>query len=144
MVTLYWFTNNFGKKNYYGFVAGGFKSCVEERKLLLCEMNGFWWWINDYLTRTAWFAHCEGWGANISGKDAEASALWELGSTVVDVQRVRYKLMWNTVSLAEEDSNFLYSLNEAKEIFCATPHMKHHTENVAHKEWRKSGPKTSR
>lgn len=47
------------------------------------------------------------------------------------------------ISLAERDSNFLYSLNEAKEIFCATPHMKHHIEDVVHKEQRKSGPKTS-
>lgn len=138
------------KKNYYGFVAGGLKSCVEERQLLLCQNEWTFYvtvlnrqWINDYLTQTPRFANCEGWGAKISGKDAEASALWELGSTEVDVQRVYFKLTWNTVSLAEGDPIFLHCINEAIEIFCATSPTKHHTEDVAHKEWSKSGFKPS-
>lgn len=86
------------KKNYYGFVAGGLKSCVEERQPLLCWNEWIFYvtvpngqWINDFLTQTAQFANCEGWGAKISGKAAEARVLWELGSTEMDVQRVHFQ-----------------------------------------------------
>lgn len=87
------------EKNYDGFVARGLKSYVEERQLLLCWNEWIFYatvlnrqWINDYLTQTARFANCEGWGAKIPGKDAEASGLWELGPTEMDVQRFVWSL----------------------------------------------------
>lgn len=85
------------------------------------------------------FANSEGWGAEISGKQREASAVWELGSTERDVQRIRFELTWKIISLAERDTIFPYFINRAKEISRATSDMRHFEQGVAHEERSKSG-----
>jgi len=98
-VTFNLFTNSFEKKRLW--LCGRWTQKLLGGKAAVTLLKLMWFLgnspeqavVNDYRTQTAWFANCKGRGAKISGKDATASALWELGSTEMDVQRVCFKLL---------------------------------------------------
>lgn len=60
------------------------------------------------------------------------SALWELGSTETDVQRIYFELTWNIVCLGERDPVFLCFISKRNILFYIW--VRHFEGGVAHEE----------